>query len=73
MDEEEQTEKIADLNDAFRRTFQGGRVMMTSGIAALPRLDQFNILSQVQAFGGLSGEPFALGSERLLFLAEKPS
>jgi len=30
-----QTERIANLNDAFRKTFAGGRAVMTLGIAAL--------------------------------------
>src|SRR5260370_14377111 len=29
-------ERIRELNDAFRRTFKGGRVMMTAGVDALP-------------------------------------
>ena len=28
--------RIRQLNDAFRRTFVGGRVMMTAGVDALP-------------------------------------
>jgi len=30
------TDRIRELNDAFRTTFDGGRVMMTSGVDALP-------------------------------------
>jgi len=30
--------RIRDLNDAFRRTFAGCRVMLTSGVNALPDL-----------------------------------
>jgi len=29
-------EKIRALNDAFRRTMTGGRVLMTAGVNALP-------------------------------------
>ena len=32
----EKTAQIRELNDAFRRTFEGGRVMLTSGVDALP-------------------------------------
>ena len=32
------TERIRDLNDAFRRSFTGGRVMTTAGIAAIAAL-----------------------------------
>ena len=30
------TDRIRELNDAFRRSFAGGQVMLTSGIDALP-------------------------------------
>ena len=30
------TARIRDLNDAFRKTFDGGRVMLTAGVNALP-------------------------------------
>ena len=29
-------ERIRDLNDAFRRTFVGGVVMITAGVEAMP-------------------------------------
>jgi hypothetical protein len=29
-------DRIRDLNDAFRRSFSGGRVMLTAGVDALP-------------------------------------
>ena len=40
------------LNDAFRRSFAGGRVMMSAGVAALPNADQAAVLAKVQAFDG---------------------
>ena len=30
------TARIRELNDAFRRTFAGGKVVMTAGVYALP-------------------------------------
>ena len=42
------TDRIRELNDAFRRTFTGGRVVITRGIAALPTTDQAAILEKVR-------------------------
>lgn len=41
---------IMQLNDAFRTTFVGGRVMMTAGIAALPPSIQVEIIARVRGF-----------------------
>jgi hypothetical protein len=42
--------KICSLNDAFRQTFIGGRVMMTDGINALPDAIKAQVLSSVREF-----------------------
>jgi Protein of unknown function (DUF3768) len=42
--------KIAFLNDAFRRTFRGGKVMMTSGVDELPDSVKAEALVQVATF-----------------------
>jgi hypothetical protein len=42
--------KIALLNDAFRRTFRGGKVMMTSGVDELPDCVKAEALRQVETF-----------------------
>jgi hypothetical protein len=44
------SENIAQLNDRFRDTMSGGLVLMTSGIRALPRETQTEILDQVRTF-----------------------
>ena len=49
-------EKIRALNDEFRRTFQGGKVMMTSGINALDDGVKARILEKVRTFNAFSGE-----------------
>ena len=48
--------KIAALNDAFRRTFSGGTVMMTSSIAALPSEVKASILWKVATFAEFSAD-----------------
>lgn len=44
------TNAIQKLNDTFRKTFTGGRVMLTAGINALPADDVAEILSRVRNF-----------------------
>lgn len=40
----------AALNLAFRRTFAGGQVMLSSGVADLPPLHRLAVLDAVRAF-----------------------
>src|SRR6266851_3954161 len=42
--------RIRELNDAFRRTFSGGRVMMTCGFAELPDMVKAKALQLVASF-----------------------
>ena len=42
--------RIRDLNDAFRRTFVGGTVVITAGVEALPSNKRRSILAKVRAF-----------------------
>lgn len=50
IENNERTTRIRELNDAFRRTFLGGRVMLTCGIDALPDAIKVNVLQLVRAF-----------------------
>ncbi len=43
-------ELIRQLNDALRRTFQGGRVMMTSGFASLPEEVKAEVMMKITSF-----------------------
>jgi hypothetical protein len=44
------TNRIRDLNDAFRRTFAGGKVVMTAGVDALPDMVKAEALKQAATF-----------------------
>jgi len=44
------TARIRALNDAFRRSGTGGRILITTGVAALPRDEQRAIIAAVMAF-----------------------
>jgi hypothetical protein len=50
FDENQSTQKIAQLNDALRTSFTGGRLMVTAGVSALPPSTQVDVLCAVQAF-----------------------
>lgn len=43
-------ERIARLNDLFRATFIGGRVIFTQGISALPEAVRVELITQVRMF-----------------------
>ena len=44
------TNRIRELNDAFRTTFVGGQVVLTSGIEALPLEVKMPVLGRVMTF-----------------------
>jgi hypothetical protein len=44
------SQRIRDLNDAFRRTFNGGRVLVTAGVTALADDDKAIVLTKVRGF-----------------------
>lgn len=50
------TTLIRYLNDRFRSTFQGGKVVLTRGIRALPQEEITEILSKVSNFNDFIGK-----------------
>ena len=50
--------RIRQLNDALRRSFAGGRVMMTAGVDALPDAEKAAVLGKVRMF-----DDFNLGND----------
>lgn len=49
-------ERIRNLNDAFRQTFQGGRLMLTCGVVALPEDIKATLLQKVRTFDDFSAD-----------------
>ncbi len=45
---------ITALNDTFRKTLLGGKILLTSGITAFPEKQQQAILAQVQSFSNFT-------------------
>src|SRR5271169_2523619 len=50
------TDRIRELNDAFRRTFRGGKVMITSGVDELPDCVKAEALVQVAKFSEFTAD-----------------
>ena len=47
---------IATLNDKFRKSFIGGEVLLSAGIAAMSSEDKANIVSMVQNFNDFNDD-----------------
>ncbi|MGB0747130.1 MAG: DUF3768 domain-containing protein [Magnetospiraceae bacterium] len=56
MDDKQRAERIRTLNDRLRYHHQGGKVMLTSGIAALDLGIQTRILTAVARFNDFNGD-----------------
>jgi hypothetical protein len=50
------SDRICELNDALRRTFSGGRIMMTNRVDALPDDDKAAVLNKVRSFNDFDGD-----------------
>jgi hypothetical protein len=49
-------ERIRELNDAFRRTFVGGKFVMTAGIAGLSDEARQVVMGRVRTFDAFTGD-----------------
>lgn len=56
MDVKDKTTKIAKLNDAFRQSFTGGRVMLTAGVNELEGKTKAKLLHQVRNFATFNSD-----------------
>jgi hypothetical protein len=50
LDIADRTARIRELNDAFRSTLRGGRVMLTSGFNALPEMVKSQVIDRIKTF-----------------------
>jgi hypothetical protein len=48
--------RIAELNDQFRRSLAGGKVMITAGVDALPISIKATLIAHVRAFDAFGAE-----------------
>jgi hypothetical protein len=48
--------KIRALNDAFRKSFRGGRVMMTAGVAALEATVRNAVVEKIRSFDAFDND-----------------
>jgi hypothetical protein len=51
---ESKSDRIRALNDAFRRTFVGGAVMITQGVEAMPLDQRRSLLQKIRSFDAFS-------------------
>ena len=49
-------DRIRQLNDALRRSFAGGRIVMTAGVNALPDAEKAAVLTKVRLFDDFNGD-----------------
>jgi Protein of unknown function (DUF3768) len=50
MSKSDNSVRIRELNDSLRRTFTGGKIVMTDGVATLPERDLARLLAKVGTF-----------------------
>lgn len=52
----ENAKQIAELNDQFRQTFKGGKVVYSEGVKALPTMERVKVFSAIKAFSNFNEE-----------------
>ena len=62
---------IATLNDKFRKSFIGGEVLLSAGIAAMSSEDKANIISMVQNFNDFTHSNDVYGEHDFLSIDYK--
>ena len=62
---------IAKLNDDFRKSFIGGEVLLSAGIAAMSSEDKANIISMVQNFNDFTPSNDVYGEHDFLSIDYK--
>jgi hypothetical protein len=56
LQESDRVARIRELNDAFRRTFTGGKMVMSASVAALPDTVKSSALAKVATFSDFTPE-----------------
>ena len=51
-----QTARIRELNDAFRKSFAGGKVLLTEGVDGLEDQDKAALITKVRTFADFNGD-----------------
>jgi hypothetical protein len=69
LDHRDRIEKIASLNDAFRASMTGGRVIITAGVAALDEDARIAVLKEVRAFTAFRSDNDPYGEHDFGFLS----
>ncbi len=52
----DKTARIRELNDAFRQSFSGGKVLLTQGVNELSDEDRAALLAKVRSFDGFNAD-----------------
>jgi|SRR5262245_30226831 len=68
LDHRDRIEKIASLNDAFRASMAGGRVIITAGVAALDEDARIALLKEVRTFTAFTSDNDPYGEHDFGFL-----